>query len=230
MTEWTLLMPSLALTFVAVVSVAYVRSRRRRAAFIAAFADDPEYQAFDLAIFTGVTVKTRRARLFVEAVATSESSGRSRVDLWQIEVRGIRLGMKTTLTLEREGIISGLTSMMGFKDIETGDKYFDDTWNIGGSDADMVRAALAPAAVKTAIMMLFNACSVRQFMLGRDGDLKVEIYRAGLQPDEVRKALDLVRRLAELLDEQHNSTPVLEPIKGTIASLGAGSGVPVAVR
>ncbi len=177
--------------------------RDARSIFGDAFKDDPEYAVQH--ILGEVIITTTSAQLPARVTARRRSP-------WIINVTGVRLSSRTGMTLRQ---------------LDRG------RWKIKQAhDHDVVRGVLAVPEVEAAIDALFSERGVLGFELDRKGKLHVVVApRKNLDPDDLRHALSLVRRIAELLDAHHDVERLLVArVKATVTSLGSETGSPVAVR
>jgi hypothetical protein len=216
--------------FVALVVVAIRTQKRKRAAFLAAFADDPNLEAFVGDWRRPLGVRTRHgAGPAGELVALG--GGKNDPLRWEAFTTAPRVVLRTTVTVTQEGLAGALREKMGFADVHTGDDRFDDRFCLRGSDADVVRGIFVVPAVRAAVDDLFAIGDIQSFSINDAGRVHTWAGRSGLQPRHAREVLKRTMALAAAIEEHADVLAALPP--ATRAQLadgtGGGTGSPVAV-
>ena len=150
--------------------------------------------------------------LLVDAVPGSRGRGQP---VWELGARPVRLGLRTTLSLGREGTFQPRRSLDGWQDPRAGVDDFDHRYRIGGSAPNVVRGAFRRPEVQDATVALFER---RAGYVGcqLNGDtLSVVAVRDETSAEDVLGWMHAVRVLAVALNRAADVTsapPAPEPI------------------
>ena len=196
------------IAFILVVAVFAIRwGIAKQNAFIAAFANDPEFMAVPRGKMMWPTVRLRTASPATEAdlesIDWSEGERSMRLMVWRLRVPAMGLARRVTFRLDKFGVPQGVTKGAGaaggfpYGGFPSGDPQFDLVYLLKGTAAPLAGALVNASAVRLALDAL--AGRVRYVALGADDTLAVEVSVGGPEAADVRLAIGLVRTLAEAI-------------------------------
>jgi len=178
----------------------------KQKAFIAAFANDPEYMAVPRGNMMWPTIRTRSASPTAEADLESidweENNIAKKILVWRARVPAMGLARRVTFRLDRFGVAQGVDQSSGaaggfpYGGFPSGDPRFDLLYKLQGTAAPLAGALVTAPAVRQALDIMH---SVRSVELKADDTLFVEVSATATEPADVKHALGLVRTLAEAM-------------------------------
>lgn len=228
--EWMeTILPLLIFGPVIGLSLLYWWSTGRTGVLERTFGDEDFTFTFDSDGEVRVHTRTGRPTSVHEVAHERRSRGRTYFERhWRVEVSGVALGNRTTLAVGLDGLTGAMRNQRSFKDVVVGDGSFDRTFKVGGSDADVIRGVFAHEDVKAAVRAVFGAMTVRDCVL--DGELlAVEFHPDHVRRQTARERVELVRRLADVLDNASASLALKEAAV-PMGSVSSSSGSSVGVR
>jgi hypothetical protein len=161
--------------------------------------------------------------------------GKNNPPRWDVRSAAPRLSLRTSLTIDREGILGALREKLGQHDVHIGDAAFDGAFCVRGSDPDVVRGVMQRSAVQLAVRALFDDPDAMQLVVRDGGDVHARLRRRSADAATVRQKLLAVVRLVQALEEHADAEPSLPPesplrTAGTGGASGAPVGIPWAER
>jgi hypothetical protein len=164
------------------------------------------------------------------AQAVAAGGGKNNPTRWDVTSMARRMGVRTTLHIDREGVFGALRETFGKHDVHTGDDAFDKQFCLRGGDADIVRGVFQEASVQHAVRVLFEQRAVRYVKLNADGGLYAWVGRAGLNAYDARLHAQALQKVARALEAHADRAPVPSPTSPLRTSgVGGASGAPVGV-
>jgi hypothetical protein len=128
------------------------------------------------------------------------TGGKSSIPLWKVEVSGVALGRRSTVTLSRAGALTSLARAVGFGGVPSGDASFDSRVKVDGSDPGVLRGILREPALRHAISSFFaQRPEVYSCELSANGTLSVRVRRTRMNVPEGLAQVERVRGLASAL-------------------------------
>lgn len=186
-----------------------------------------EVETHELVRFRAPASDVRPAVVARQRSSTNSKGYTSRE--WAVEVAGLdELAARTDIFVGLEGLKGMSRNRRSIVDVKIGDRRFDRTFKVGGSDTDVVRGVFAHDDVKAAVRALFKGVTVFNCAVER-GSLVVEFLPDHVRTTTGRKRIDLVVRLAAALQSASASLALKEAarISGSVSS---SSGSSVGVR
>ncbi len=216
-----------------IVVIAFVlhHQRRRRAAFVAAFADDPHFQASPGDWRTPIGIETRGLTPGGHLLARGGGGNRNDPPRWEVYSAAPRTAARTTLRVTPEIAAGRLLEKLGFTDIHTGDAAFDRLFCLRGSEEDVVRGIFVEPAVRAAVTELFALGDLQVFTVDADGRVHARASRRDLAGATAREVLRRTLAVVAALEAHADARPARSPSTTSALTEGAGggSGAPVAV-
>jgi hypothetical protein len=206
-----------------VVGGALWYSQKQMKQYVAAFENDPEFEAVPKS-WQGA-IRTRREPV---VTVTAAGGGKNNPRRWDAASFAPHVGARTTLHLAREGLTGKIRELAGFKDVRTGDSAFDERFTVRGAEPDAIRGILANDVVREAIASLFELSTWTVDVRGERGVVTVRCARSGMEPERAREVGRRVRALVDALEQHGNDPPLREAISGGSVG-GSATGAPVGV-
>lgn len=170
-------------------------------------ANDPEYMAVPRGSMMWPTIRTRNATRVAEAdleTIDHEPHGTPvRMFVWRARVYRMGLAHRATFRLDKLGIPAGFAQSYGaaggfpYGGFPSGDPRFDLLYRLEGTAAPVSGALVTAPAVRMALQNMEDI--VRVVKLEPDDSLAVEVLAHAVDAADAKRALGLVRQLAEAL-------------------------------
>ena len=208
------------------------RLRASRKAYLLAARNRPDLDVVDAGSWSRFArCVLEQQQMQVTFWPDTDSGGGRRTRVWRLIVGDLRLARRTTLWVSEANLLARLASGLGFHDVQVGDKIFDDTFYVAGSEPDVVRGVLREDAVRRAVARLFYDHATMHIKLDEDGQLQVLTRRSAEQSVGHGTArATAVATLARALEDAHEvpaqPAPTLSRGSGSSSS-GAPVGVPL---
>lgn len=192
--------------FILVVAAVAIRwAIAQQDALIAALANDPEYMAVPRGKMMWPTIRTRSASPAAEAdlesIEWQEREHSRKMMVWRARVPAMGLARRVTFRLDKFGVPQGLEQGSGaaggfpYGGFPSGDPQFDLVYKLDGTAAPLAGALVTSPAVRLALDGMNDR--LRSVALGADDTLAVELAAHAVDAADVKRALGLVRTLAE---------------------------------
>jgi hypothetical protein len=204
--EWVFFAGFIVLILVvAVFAIRWAVAKQK--ALIAELANDPEYMAVPRGNLMWPTIRTRNASPVAEAdlesIEWQESDMPRKMMVWRARVPAMGLARRVTFRLDKFGVPQGVTQSAGaaggfpYGGFPSGNPSFDLLYMLKGTAAPLAGALVNAPAVRLALDGMNDR--VRYVALGADDTLSVELTCNAVDAADAKRALGLVRTLAEAL-------------------------------
>lgn len=188
---------------------------------------DPDVEiASELKWFTPVAIQTRPPRRAARMAAAG--GGKNNPSRWDILSRCE--GMKTTVSVSREGFSGVLREAVGMKDVHVGDESFDKLVCLRGSVGDAVRGIFTSASVQQATRALLEDKQLWSFRIDDASNVHARYARYGIDPVDMKGKILRVVALADAIENAADRPALPDPGSSVrTQAIGGGSGAPVSI-
>ncbi len=177
----------------------FMRTRRAqaRAQLQFALATDPYIEPTNLGVFS---FRTREPYHPADIEVAGERT-RNRHPYWRVTTKAKTLGLRTSLSLSREGPLGALREAAGIKDIHVGNAEFDKAYTLRGNEPGLLRMIFSRPETQRAVARAFSTTALQSFNMEHGGAIECQAAIQRKTVDEARLLLLAVAKLAADLDQ-----------------------------
>lgn len=194
-------------------AVALYRLHQERERFFRAADLDEDVEPWRVAAHPFALSIRADARCTIGSVGGSLIGGRSKQPpLWHVVLDVDHpFAARTHFSIARENALTRLAKKAGHRDVEIGDRAFDDTYAVKADDPAALRGVLADVAVMQALLQLVEEPHFASLALDHRGALRAKLHRPHTDFVDARRLLLTCSALSRALGDARDRPSVRDP-------------------